>query len=600
MSEGRQLDFEPLRRRAACVLSLDVVAFSRLMSQNDMAAVNAVRACRRIVTGQVARFGGRVFGAAGDSFMADFPDALSAVQAAIAIQKEVISRNQEAPENERLLMRAGVAIGEVIDDDGNLYGDVVNIAARLQEVCQPGGVVVGRAVESAVKGRIDLRPAGELSLKNIATPVEMFEVLDGEHPLSAGATDLAAIDIARSVPGLEGAPVLAICTLDNAALDPEQEPVCRGFSEDLITLLSHMRQFAVLDRNSTLSLRSGQPEAHAGGRRLGARYLLEGRLSPAAAGSAISVWLTDLESDRTVWSDAYAPEGGDFLSSLQDVSRRVAGALGGRIEHAEGARFRGRRESRVGVRGLLWRSRWHLDQLTRRDAEEAFRLLQEAQQSDPDNPEVLIQLAHWRWVDAWSMRRPRAVISELREQAVAAREADTLDGRGHLLVGVSDILLGRHAEALAHLRKAVDLNPSLTMAYAQMGSCHNLMGDYGAAIAQLELALRLSPQDYYAFYVFGELAISHVLLADQPRAIAYARKALALRPSYWNARMSEIAALVHSGDLQAAALSYQTLMFRTPKFTLNYIEWLPYDAPSVRTFFAEAIEQASRVSSTLN
>ncbi|MEQ1784634.1 MAG: tetratricopeptide repeat protein [Hyphomonadaceae bacterium] len=384
------------------------------------------------------------------------------------------------------------------------------------------------------------------------------------------------------------------------AIDPVQEPVCRGFSEDLITLLSRMRQFVVLDRSSTLALRSGHPDAHVAGRRLGARYLLEGSLSPVAAGQAIAVRLTDLETGRTIWSDIFEPGEGDFLGSLQDVSRRVAGALGGRIEHAEGAHFRGRRESRVGVRGLLWRSRWHLDQLTRQDAEEALRLLQEAQQSDPDNPEVLIQLAHWRWVDAWTMRRSEAAMRELRDLAVAARDADPLDGRGHLLIGVSEILLGRHRDALAHLQKAVDVNPSLAMGYAQMGSCHNLMGAYTVAIPDLELALRLSPRDYYAFYVFGELAISHVLMEDWPRAIAHARKALALRPSYWNARMSEIAALVHSGDLEAAALSYQTLMFRTPKFTLRYIEWLPYDAPSVRAFFSEAIEQARRVGSTLN
>ena len=600
MSQGDALDLQPLRRRPACVLSLDVVAFSRMMSQNDLAAVNAVRVCRGIVGRHVEGYGGRVFGAAGDSFMTDFPDALGAVQAAIAIQKDVVARNGQAPEDERLLMRAGIAIGEVIDDDGNLYGDVVNIAARLQEVCQPGGVVVSRAVESALGGRIDLSPAGELSLKNIAAPVEVFEVLDGLRPLGAAAKDLAAIDIARTVPGLEGAPVVAVFTLENVSADPEQEPACRGFSEDLITLLSRMRQFIVLDPSSTLAHRSGHPDAHAAGRRLGARYLLEGRLSPAAAGPGISVQLTDLDTDRTVWSDAFEPQEGDFLGSLQDVSRRVAGALGGRIEHAEGARFRGRRESRVGVRGLLWRSRWHLDQLTRHDAEEALRLLQEALRSEPSNPEVIIQLAHWRWVDAWTMRRSEAAMHELRDLAVAARDADPLDGRGHLLIGVSEILLGRHADALAHLHKAVDVNPSLAMGYAQMGSCHNLMGNYTTAITQLELALRLSPQDYYAFYVFGELAISHVLLGDWPRAIAYARKALALRPSYWNARMSEIAALVHSGDLEAAALSYQTLMFRTPKFTPNYIAWLPYDAPSVRAFFTQAIEQARRVSTTLS
>lgn len=588
------MDSAPYARRWACVLSLDVIGFSRMMARDDMAAVVAIGECRRIVGNRVGQSRGRVFGTAGDSFMAELPDALAAVRCAVAIQKDMSARNETVSEHERIALRAGIDAGAVIDERGNLFGDVVNVAARLQEVCLPGGVLVSRLVCEEAGRTILFRQAGELLLRNITAPVEIFEVMEGGQPLGLGAGDLAAINLTRPVPGMESAPVLAILPLDNQTADGDLESVCIGFSEDLINLVSRMRQITVIDRSSTFSLRSGHADARASGRRLGARYLLEGRLESGECGYHVSMWLSDLETGREVWREQYAPESGDFLPSREDIALRVSATLGGRIEHAEAARFRGRRESRVGARGLLWRSRWHLDQLTRRDAEEAFRLLKEAELADPANPEVLIQLAHAAWIDAWSMRRPADTIASVRQHAIKARDADPGDGRGHLLVGVTEILLGNLDPALEHLTSAITLNPSLAMAYAQRGSCHNLKGRFAEAIPELELALRLSPHDYYAFYVFGELAISHLMLGDWTRAIAYARRALAIRPAYWNARVSEIAALVNLGDARQAAQSYRALVYRTPDFSRRHIDWLPYEASHVRTFLADAVEKARK------
>lgn len=590
------MDATPYARRWACVLSMDVVGFSRMMARDDMAAVVAIGECRTIVERRVREWGGRVFGTAGDSFMMELPDPLAAVRCGIAIQKDIQARNGAAGEHDRLMLRGGIDAGSVIEGAGTLFGDVVNVAARLQEVCLPGGILVSHIIRERVGDAVELRPGGELSLRNIAAPVGMFEVMEAGQPLGSATGDLAAVDLARTVPGMEGAPVLAILPLDNQTGDEGQEPVCTGFSEDLITLLSRMRQITVIDRNSTFTLRSGRADAATTGRRLGARYLLEGRLEGAPAGYAVSLWLTDLETGRDVWREHYAPEREDILPSRENVALRVSATLGGRIEHAEAARFRSRRESRVGVRGLLWRSRWHLDQLTRRDAEEAFRLLKEAERADPSNPEVLIQLAHAAWIDAWSMRRPADRLAEVKELAIAAREADPEDGRGHLLVGVCDILLGKLDAAMDHLAAAISLNPSLAMAYAQRGSCFNLKGRFAEAIPELELALRLSPNDYYAFYVFGELAISHVMRSDWARAIAHARKALAIRPAYWNARVSEIAALVHAGEREQAAQSYRALIYRMPGFDRGYIDWLPYETSEVRDFLADAVERARRFS----
>jgi adenylate cyclase len=587
--EAASVSSAGLRRRFACVLSLDVVGYSRMMARNDMVAVAALGDCRTVIEWESRNHGGRIFGTAGDGFMLELPDAVAAVRCAFAIQKRVFARNKGAGEDAHIWLRAGIASGSVIDDAGNLFGDVVNIAARLQETCPSGGILVSREVSESPANGIRFRRTGELRLKHIPTPIELFEPLENDQPLGVIA-DGIRVDLRQHVPGLEGASVLAVLPLRNDTGDPSLEVVARGFSEDLILALSHTRQFPVVDRNSSFAYRSVDSDICTVGRKLGASYVLSGRL----CASRVEIGLFDVEIGDKIWSDQFLAPSADLLTTLADMTVRVAARLGGTLDQAQGARFRARRESRIGTRGLVWRSRWHLDQLTRRDSQEALRLLLEARDSDPADAEVRIQIAHWHWIDAWTQRRSPDNLSELRRLAEEARTSDPLDSRGHLLVGLADILLKAIPQAQASFEEAIRLNPSLALGYAEIGSCRIAANAARESIPHLQLALRLNPHDYYVFYVLGELAIAHCMLGEWDKAIAYARQALHLRPAYWNARMSEITALVHSGELDAAAHAHDALVARTPAFSRNFVEWLPFQEKALVDFFWNALDAARK------
>ena len=254
--EAASVSSAGLRRRPACVLSLDVVGYTRMMARNDMVAVVALGDCRAVIEGESRNHQGRIFGVAGDGFMLELPDDAASVRCAFAIQQRVFARNKGAGEEAHIWLRAGIAIGSVIDDAGNLFGDVVNVAARLQETCPSGGILVSREVSEAPASGIRFRRTGELRLKHLPAAVELFEPLEDDQPLGVIA-DGIRVDLRQHVPGLEGVSVLAVLPLRNDTGDLSLESVARGFSEDLILALSHTRQFPVVDRNSSFAYRSG-------------------------------------------------------------------------------------------------------------------------------------------------------------------------------------------------------------------------------------------------------------------------------------------------------------------------------------------------------
>ncbi|HEV7692496.1 MAG TPA: adenylate/guanylate cyclase domain-containing protein [Hyphomonadaceae bacterium] len=583
-----------LRRRHVCVLSLDVVGYSRMMARDDMMAVAALREARTIVAAETRGNQGRLFGTAGDSFMIEFEEPVSAMACATHVQKAISFRNQGLVDAEQIWLRAGIAVGAAIDDEGNLFGDVVNIAARLQEACPTGSILVSGAVEEACAEHVVFRAAGELPLKNIPTPLKTFEVFDQGQPLGAARGDTSSEARRRAVPGLEGVAFLAVLPLRNTTGRDGLDFAARGFSEDLITTLSHTRRFPVIDRSSSFAFRSGASVVTAVGRDLGVQYVVEGEIGGAPEDLSVAMSVSETEFGRLIWSNRFPVEGADVMRALEAVTLQIVARLGGELERAEGARHRSRRESRIGTRGLIWRSRWHLDQLTRRDSHEALRLLHEARELDPHDPEVKIALAHWHWVDVWTQRRAPEEIMALKALALDALASEPADSRCHLLAGLADILLRNIPEALGAFEKAIHLNPSLALGHAEIGSCCIAMGRPEEAIGPLELCLRLNPHDYYVFYVYGELALAHCLLGEWEKALTCARRALHLRPSYWNARMSEVAALHHSGDTGGASDAAEALFARTPKFSRAFIEWLPFQHASAVDFFDSAITMARK------
>lgn len=586
---------EVFARRAVAILSTDMVGYSRMMARDPDATVRAIRLCEDTVRRSAESHEGRVFSRAGDGFLVEFASEAQAVCSSLEIQAQLRAHNSDARPDQQIWLRAGIHRGEAIVDNGNLHGDVVNIAVRLQESAPAGGTLISDIVKAALPDRdcTTIASIGVMRFKNIPRPIEAFEL---DVPGADGAVHIDEqfdIDVAQPVSGFGDRSAIAIFPLNNASHSLDHDHIADGFSDSLVVALSHMRQFPVIDRNSSFSLgAAGVPHPTAAAR-LGARYFVAGEFSDHGAQFRISLRLMDGSTGQMLWSNSYVLDADDVIGALEEVCDVVVGTLEGQLEQAETVRARASRLSRSNITDLVWRGRWHLNKLTQKDSELAREMLEAAVAQDPTHSEALIQLSFWHWLDCWTQRKPQQNVEEFRELAARAQASNPHDSRGHFLIGAAEILRGEPARALAHFQESLVLNPSHAHAHSQIGSCHMLMGRPDLAIASLESAHRLNSKDYYLFVTIGELACSHCMAGDYDRAISLARQSLELRQSYWHARMTEITALIQSGQERRAAQALDALLIRRPDFFEKpYIDWLPFDDGKWNRFFRESLAKA--------
>jgi adenylate cyclase len=345
-------------RKLAAILSADVAGYSRLMAEDEQATLATLTDYRAAMSGLITGFRGRVIDAPGDALLAEFPSAVEAVQCAVEIQQGLSQRNAQLPESRRMLFRIGVNLGDVIEQDGALYGDGVNIAARLEALAQPGGVCISGTVFDQVEGKVivPFRFAGEQSVKNIAQPVRAYFVgtptqrhrsaIAKKAVLIAVATVLACgigvgvwltTRISTSEPGASAehllampkGPVVAVLPFTNMSGDPGQDYFSDGLSEDIITELARFREVHVLARNTTFQYKGQSVDVPAVGRKLGAQYVLEGSVRRAENQLRISVQLIDVASGGHIWAERFDRKPEDVFAVQDEVTRQIVGAIAG-------------------------------------------------------------------------------------------------------------------------------------------------------------------------------------------------------------------------------------------------------------------------------
>ena len=332
----------------------------------------------------------------------------------------------------------------------------------------------------------------------------------------------------------------------------------------------------MIARSSSFAFASDKVDPRIVGQKLSAKYVLEGRIKPDGDGLSVAVSLSDTASGYSRWSHRVPLPPDRSQDALDPIVAELVGALDAQIDYAEQARARGNRQNRLEFNNLIWRGRWHLNRLTRADSEIAERLFDQALELEPDSPEAIIQQTFRIGWSLWASRGGESQMIEMRRMAHRAIVADPDDGRGHLLAGIAEMWLRQTGRARTLLERAIELNPSLCHGHAQLGCCLNLSGDPSAAIPPLQRARRLSPNDFYVFFIIGELALSHWMLGRTAEAVAYADEALIRRPAYWYALAIKINALVDGGNLRAARESYDELMTVKPDFTPQFIDWTPF------------------------
>ncbi|CDX35895.1 Adenylate cyclase [Mesorhizobium sp. ORS 3359] len=582
-------------RQLATIISIDAVGFSRLMGIDDELAVAAFEERRDIIAGSCGAFGGRTFGDAGDSIMAEFGNPIEALRAAFDFQARIAALNAAVAESMRMPFRAGINTGDVIVREGRLYGDDVNIAARLQEFAPHDGVAISATTWHHVKDKTAavFTDLGEFSLKNIALPVRVLIAGRGGNGLATPAS-FASIPAApghyKPVP--KGPPAIAVLPFQGNGSEPDVGYMADGIAEDIIYGLSHTRWLSVIAKGSSFQFRDDSLGTRLIGNALGARYIVSGTLARHDRHIRLNASLTDTSNGRLVWSQRFDRDLVDIFRLRDQVGSEIVSILDKEVDRAEQARtFQVPWES-LETWQLVRRGRWHMNRRTRRDTDIALDFFDRAYRDDPNSSAVLNELAWWYFWRAWLRFGDSDDLEKVEELARKALLMDSLDARPHAYLGAADIMRGLPALAAEHLAEAIHINPSFAFARSAMGSARLLLGDAAGAIPFFLDTERLSPFDLYRFHNLGELAAAYCFVEDWPAAIATAERSLNLSPSYFYARFLKIGALIRSGRHDEAERELAIFMTRHPDFSEQRIRWIPFVDPAKNNFLIANFDRA--------
>ncbi len=553
-----------MKQRLAAILAADVAGYSRLMAADERATVAALDAARGIFRRIIESNQGRVIDMAGDSVLAVFEAATGAVSAAMAVQKELGSAADMVPEDRQMRFRIGVHLGDIMEkSDGTVYGDGVNIAARLQGLAEPGGIAVSEAVQAAQRNRLPTAfdDLGEHTVKNIAHPVRAFRVrVDGAAASAGVAPSLALPD----------KPSIAVLPFNNLSGDPEQEFFADGVVEAITATLSRIRSFFVIARNSAFCYKGKAVNLREVSRELGVRYVLEGSVQKAGNRLRITVQLIDAVADSHIWADRVDGTLEDLFELQDRITERVAGALQPSIRLAEIERARRKRPQDLGAYDYTMRAMPLVWALEMEASENALNLLGQALAIDPEYP-LALSLAGWchaqRMVYNWTDDIGAAGSAALSH----AERAAELSGDDPLILavlGAVHTFLRNYGTARIMLERAVALDPNAAWAWSRLGWLENYSEHSERAIEYFQRALRLSPLDPMNFNNYVGMGSANEVAERYEEAVALYRRGLQERPhALWILR-NLVCSLVGAGRMEEAKVEFAHLCSAYPGFTI--------------------------------
>jgi adenylate cyclase len=529
------VDPQSYRRKLTAILSADVAGYSRLMGEDEAATVDTVQAYKLVLGDLVRRHHGRVVDSPGDNLLAEFGSVVNAVQCAAAAQRDLRERNSALPENRRMHFRIGVNLGDVIEDESRIYGDGVNIAARLEALADPGGVCISRTAFDQVEGKLPLgyRYLGEQSVKNIVRPVGAYKVLLAPTEAAQGADrrlgrtlpvnrrvllglsvatvivaatlsvwqfDFRSKDVERADPGkmayaLPEKPSIAVLPFANLSEAPQQEHFAEGVTEEIITTLSQVSGLFVVASNSVAAYKGKAAKAQQVSQEMSVRYVLEGSVRRSGERVRITAQLIDAITGRHLWADRYDRVLQDIFAVQDEISHQIVTAL--QVQLTEGEQVRLRRQTTANV--AAWEQYCKgLEQsrlVTREGNAEARRRLESAVDLDPRFAAAWALLGHTYMLEAWLGWAPSP--GPMLERAVAlCRKAIDMDdslGEAYMTLGAVHLLQRQHDHAVAASERAVALNPNSATIRAYLARTLTYSGNPGEAVDQVQRAMRLSP-----------------------------------------------------------------------------------------------------------
>ena len=554
------------KRRLAAIMLADVVSYSRLMGRDEVGALSALIALRKtIFAPAVSRHNGRIVKLMGDGALVEFASVVDAVTSAIEIQRELSIDNAAQHPDKRVYLRIGINLGDILIEGSDIYGDGVNVAARLQAIAEPGEIVLSATAHEHVAGKIETVFAygGEQNLKNIEFPVRIFRWL-----AAAAVPMTASKDVTGPV--LPDKPSIAVLPFDNMSGDPTQDYFADGIVEALTASLSRIRRFFVIARNSSFAYKGKPKNIRDIGCELGVAYVLEGSVQRAADRIRITVQLIETAGGSHLWAERYDGVMEDIFELQDRITEQVAGALLPSIQLAEIERARRKRPQDVGAYDQTMRALPHVWMLERPEATKALELLNQALVIDPDYP-LALALAAWCWAQRsvynWNIDIAEAKSEALRLAEHAAGQSND-DPMILAVLGTVHTFARNYGTARVLLERAIVLDPNSAWALSRLGWLEVYADRAEAAFPHFERALRLSPLDPMNFNNYAGLASAHQVAGNDSTAADLFIRALEERPNALWIHRNLAPALLAAGRLEEAKVSQSALLAEYPDLTI--------------------------------
>ena len=627
-----------MERRLAAILAADVAGYGHHTELNEEASTATVRSYCAVVEEFISAHHGHVFSSAGDSIVAEFPSVVEAIRCGVEIQNEIAERNASVPKDGRMQFRIGVNLGDVIAEENNLYGSGVNVAVRLEQLAEPGGICLSQTVYDQVRKIVEIpfEDIGEHRLKNIAEPVHVYRILPGPSPpwlkrlfsrtnihrqrfgvatgvllvlLAVAAGSFYLRQPAVLWDALLGGGVslpehaaIAVLPFNDMSATHDQQYLADGITEELITGLAKFPELIVMSRNATLTYQDKPTDSRQVGKDLNVQYVVEGSIQRSDQNVRVTAQLIDASTGRPLWADRYDREIKGIFAIRDDITRSIVGTiggLGGKLAQAEVARLSGKDPNSFTAYDYLMRGWYEWHKFTREGNAAARDLFEQARKIDPNYARAYAGLA-WAYADdydyEWTDDYDKTLKLTLENASTAVR-LDPNDYQAQWALGWAYLYNRQHERAMAHYLRARDLNPNDAELLAEMANFLIFIGQPKQAIDQAKEAIRLNPfhENWYVEY----LAWAYEEAGMPKEAIEVFEQAIDLRnPSedqlWYFPTIAAAYAHPTVGRMDDAREIVKTLLSRKPEFSTSEFvsRLLPYKTKELLDRYVNAVRRA--------
>jgi adenylate cyclase len=601
---------EGFKRKLTAILSADVEGYSRLMDDNEETTIRTLTAYRTAMSDLIQQYRGRVVDTTGDNLMADFTSVVDAVNCAVEIQRELAERNAELPYNRKMEFRIGVNLGDVIEKEGQIYGDGVNIAARVEAMAEAGGIcITGRAYDQvANKLGLEYENLGEHQVKNITTPIRVYRVLS--YPGAAAHRVVQAQKVVRQkwriitvtlsivlilaiaavviwenyfhLPHVEMATTnnkefnlpkgrkVAVLPFDNMSGDPEQDYLTDGLAENIITGLSGCPKLFVIARHSSFSYKGKSVNIQQVAKELGVRYVIEGSVQKTENRLRITVQLIDAATGHHIWAERYDRDLRDLFEIQDEITIRIIEALAVKLTEGDQARIWLNRPANLEAFIKLYKAYELYRQQNKEDNIRARQLIEEIIQLDPQLPESYLLLATTYLEGMWFGESPLVSFAQASKNLKNAMALDKNNSYAYIVLGYLLAMRRNHEEAIAASKKAITLNPNSADAYFELGCVLYWSSRPSEAINYVKKAIRLNPMPPTLY--IHRLGLCYLNLDRYEEALKYFKKTIEISPDFLWAHFNLAITYIYLGREREARKAALKVLSIDPDFSVNTVE----------------------------